>query len=339
MHFSTQPFGETLNGKKATLFSMSSPCGLEIDVTDYGARIVSLRIPDKQGIPADMVLGYDDVSGYDLGKRYFGSNPGPFANRIGGAAYSIDNTYYKLEANEGHNQLHGGSIGFDRRFWAYEWIADGIRFTERIPHGEAGRPGNLDVTIEYRVTEFRSLEIHFRAETDAPTHVNITHHGYFNLNGNPQIPVLNHHLQLHADSILQVDAEKIPTGHFLPVADSFFDFRETAVLGERIARRTDDYDHCYVLNENNQYAAWAYSPHSGIAMYVQTDYPGMQLYCSGKPAGTPAGKGGRIYPPYASFCLEPQFFPDSPNKPEFPTTLLRPGEVYNKRITLTFSLK
>jgi aldose 1-epimerase len=339
MQFSTRSFGKTLSGEEATLFRVQTSGGMEVDFSNYGARIVALRVPQKEGNLADIVLGYDSVIGYDTGKRYFGSNPGPFANRIKGAGYTIDGCYYPLEANEGENQLHGGKIGFDKRFWVPENTASGIRFKTTIPHGEAGRPGNLQCTIEYILQEDHTLQILFMAETDRPTHVNITHHGYFNLNGNGDIPVLNHILQLNAAHVLQVDSAKIPTGERMDVENTPFDFRRPAAVGDRIALLHEDFDHCFVLSQQEEIQAVVHAPYSGIEMTLQTDYPGMQFYCSGKAAGSIAGKGGVIYPPYSSLCLEPQYFPDAPNRPEFPSTLLRPGEIYKKQITLTFSLK
>ncbi len=339
MNISRQPFGVLPSGKSATLIRLGLPNGLEADFTDFGARVVSLRVPDKNGRPADIVLGYDDVTGYVQGKRYYGSNPGPFANRIKHAAYMIDGKRYTLEANEGNNQLHGGRIGFDQRFWEFELLENGIRFFTVIPDGEAGRPGNLHVRVEYTFPDTATFSVRFIAETDAPTHVNITHHGYFNLNGNPEISVLNHDLFISADYILENDSEKIPTGKFIPVEFTPFDFRHSRRLELRVKAMSEDFDHCFVFNENSKPKAVVYSPHSGIEMSLFTDYPGLQFYCSGKPGGNINGKENKTHPAYSSLCLEPQFFPDSPNREDFPSTLLRPGECYDQDIRFTFTVK
>lgn len=339
MNTSMEPFGNIPSGEQATLFRIALPKGMEADFTDFGGRVVSLRVPDKNGRLTDIVSGYDEVAGYVSGKRYFGSNPGPYANRIKRASYTIDGKKYELEANEGPNQLHGGKIGFDQRFWEHEPTENGIRFFTHIPDGEAGRPGNLKVWTEYGFPEKNTFTVRFLAETDAPTHVNITHHGYFNLNGHAGAPVLNHEMFIAADAILENDREKIPTGRFIPVLSTPFDLRKSGILETHIRALNEDFDHCYVLSDMGGPAAAAYSPHTGIEMRLYTDYPGLQFYCSGKPGGNLPGKGGVLYPAYSSFCLEPQFFPDSPNREEFPPTLLRPGERYDKQITFTFTVK
>ncbi|MCG9912349.1 MAG: galactose mutarotase [Flavobacteriales bacterium] len=338
MNQSVSSFGFLPDGKEAKLYTLEIEGKIKASFTDFGARLVSLWLPDREGIMRDIVLGYDSVSGYIDGKRYYGSNPGPFANRIKKASYVIEGNRVALETNEGQNQLHGGKIGFDMRFWDVEMMENSLRFKTRIPDGEAGRPGNLDVEIRYTLSE-NSLLIDYTAETDKPTHVNITHHSYFNLNKTQASSALNHVLFLDADKRLETDSEKIPTGNFLSVLQTPFDFSVPKSIILDFDAVPGGYDHCYVLNPTAETIAWLHSPETGLTMHMRTTLPGIQVYTGSAQSGTMPGKNGQIYPAHSSICLEPQFYPDSPNQSHFPSTLLLPGEIYQHHIGFSFSIQ
>jgi aldose 1-epimerase len=335
MNVETESFGRTPDGEPVHLFTIRNRNELVLRLTDYGAIVVSLDVPDREGRGADVTLGFPSLDGY-LGRHpHFGSTIGRFCNRIGGATFTLDGTTYPLAANNGPNHLHGGIVGFNRVMWAGEPVTTeegaGVRFTRLSPDGEEGYPGNLQVEALYFLTHEDELRVEFRAVTDRATHVNLTNHNYWNLGGAGSGTILDHELELAADHYLPVDEGLIPTGEIAPVEGTALNFRSPRRIGDRISELEEvgGYDHCFVLRDRSgelSFAARAKDPVSGRVMEVYTTQPGMQFYTGNFLDGSPANGGfGR----HEAFCLETQHFPDSPNKPQFPSTVLRPGEEYH----------
>ena len=324
-------FGTLDDGTAIELITIRNAAGLELSVTNYGCLIVSLCVPDALGRSQNVVLGHDRLEPY-LDAPYFGALVGRFANRIANARFSIDGVTHDLSPNDAPNHLHGGFKGFDKRVWDVETAAatNAVRFRRRSADGEEGYPGALDVEVTYSVGDDNDVWMKCEATTDAPTHVNLTQHTYFNLRGSGD--VLDHRLTIDASRYLPVDSRLLPTGELAPVANTPFDFQEPIAIGARMRARHDQltigggYDHTFVLNNGNGHLAQAarlFDPSSGRTLEVSTTEPGLQCY-SGQAAG------------HRGFCLEPQHFPDSPNRPEFPSTLLRPGERYRSLTGYTF---
>ena len=323
-------FGSLPDGTRIDLITMRGGPGLVLGVINYGCIIVSLRVPDAGGRAASVVLGYDRLEPYLEPSPYFGALVGRYANRIANARFSIDGRAYLVSPNEPPNHLHGGFRGFDKRVWEAETAAaaDTVVFRRRSPDGEEGYPGTLDAEVTYSLGE--SLQMTCEAETDAPTHVNLTQHSYFNLAGGGD--VFAHQLRIDAHAYLPVDERLIPTGEQAPVAGTPFDFRRPQAIGARVhdsheqLTRGRGYDHNFILDGGGialARAARAVDPSSGRTLEIETTEPGLQFY-----SGQVVGFGG--------FCLEPQHFPDSPNRPEFPSTLLRPGQRYRSMTRYTF---
>ena len=341
------PFGKTADGTAVEIFTLKNENGIEVAVTNYGATITSIRTPDRNGNVADIVLGFDTLDGY-LGEHpKVGPVIGRYANRISLGRFTIDGVVHKLAMNNGPNHIHGGERGFDRYVWQAEELAgNSVRFSRVSPDGEEGYPGNLQVAVAYSLTNYNELVVEYQATTDLPTHVNLTQHTYFNLAG-PGGDVLGHELMINADRYTPVDRSSIPLGELAPVAGTPFDFRKPTPIGARIEARNPQlehgrgYDHNFVLNRKGdglQLAARVVEPASGRVLEVATTEPGMQLYTGNFLDGTIHGKGGVAYGRFSGFCLETQHFPDSPNKPNFPSTVLRPGDTYSSRTVFKFDV-
>jgi aldose 1-epimerase len=344
-------FGRTPSGDAVEAFTLTNAHGLEMRVVTYGGIIVSLRVPDRGGRVADVVLGHDSLEEYLGDSSYFGAIIGRFANRIAGARFSADGKTYRLAANDGPNHLHGGRTGFDRVVWrAAPFHTDdgaGVALSYRSADGEEGYPGNLDARVTYTLTDRNELVVDFLATTDQATPVNLTQHSCFNLTGDGAGDVLGHLLWINADLMTPVDESLIPTGRVAPVAGGPFDYRSLTGIGARIAsddeqlRRGRGYDHNFVLNRGKPglvHAARVVEPTSGRTLDVHTTEPGLQFYSGNSIDGRVIGKAGRVYGPRSGLCLETQHYPDSPNQPGFPSTLLRPDAQYRSRTAFAFGV-
>ncbi len=349
------PFGATGDGKKVEIYTLTNSAGAEARIMTYGGTVVSLKVPDKKGKFADVVLGYDTLDGY-LGNSgtYFGALIGRYANRIAAGKFNLDGKEYVLATNNNANHLHGGVKGFDKVVWTADKSSTdksgaNLELSYFSKDGEEGYPGNLSVKVIYTLTENNELKIVYAATTDKDTVVNLTHHSYFNLAGAGSGDVLNHQLQLNADSFTPVrDNGSIPTGELRSVKGTPFDFTVPTTIGARIEQDNDQlkfgngYDHNYVLNKTGNSltkAATVYEPTSGRVLEVSTTEPGVQLYSGNFLDGTITGKGGKVYQKHFGFCLEAQHFPDSPNEPKFPTTELKPGQKYSQTTVYKFSTR
>jgi aldose 1-epimerase len=324
---------------------------MEVSISDYGATIVSLKVPDRYGRSDEVVLGYDDLSGYVTDTQYLGASIGRYANRIAFGKFSLDGTPHSLSRNEGENTLHGGFRGFNKKLWLVQPTCgddDSVGFQYESADGEEGFPGNVTTRISFSVTPANELRIHYRAVTDMATVVNLTNHSYFNLAGSHGTNILGHELLLNADHYLPCDQALIPTGRIAPVLHTPFDFRVPTRIGTGINDQNEQlfrgkgYDHNWVLKPHEgsgmQKAAQVREPTTGCTMEIFTTEPGIQFY-SGNILKNCEGRNGRIYKPHSGFCLETQHFPDSPNRPEFPSTCLRPGEKYNSTTIYSFSCR
>jgi aldose 1-epimerase len=344
MDIKKEPFGELPDGTPNDIFTLTNGRGLKARLMTYGAILVSLEVPDRNGKPADIVLGYDSLDGYVQNNPYFGSIVGRYGNRIAKGRFTLDGVTYELATNNGENHLHGGIKGYDKVVWKAEPVHGegevGVKFSHLSPDGEEGYPGNLNISVTYTLTDRNELELTYEATTDKATPVNLTHHSYFNLAGEGDI--LGHELMINADAYTPVDAGLIPTGEIRPVKDTPFDFTTPHTIGERIAQVEGGYDHNFVLRGDGgklDLAARVEEPGSGRVMEISTTEPGLQFYSGNFLDGTITGKGGRVYIKHAGFCLETQHFPDSPNKPNFPSTILRPGDTYKSLTIHKFSTR
>ena len=331
--------------------------GMRVRVLEHGCTLVGIEVPDREGRFEDVALGFNDASEYRRRHPYFGCVVGRFGNRIAGGRFSLDGRSYQLATNNAPGgipcHLHGGEVGFDQRFWSVEGGQNGtaqeIRFNRVSLAGEEGYPGNLSVSVVYRLTEENALEISYEAVTDAATPVNLTNHSYFNLRGEGSgQSVLNHVLTLHASRFLPTDAGMIPTGELRPVEGTPFDFLHPRAIGERIQQEEPQllgaggYDHNWVLDSGGgelALAAEVYEPVSGRVLEVLTTEPGVQLYTGNLLDGSCIGKSGVAYARHGGLCLETQHFPDSPNQPAFPDTILRPGMTYSSRTVYRFGVR
>lgn len=330
-------FGRLPDGTSVDMFILTNSNGLEARTMTYGAALVSLKIPDRRGIRDDVCLGFDDLEGYLGSHPYFGVTIGRYANRIAKARFVLDGLEYKLAANNNGNSLHGGLKGFDKAVWTAETVpipdGVGVRLRYLSRDGEEGYPGNLAVSVEYVLTAANELRIAYEAETDRRTPVNLTSHAYWNLRGEGRGDILGHVLRIEADAYTVVDSPTnlIPTGEIASVAGTPLDFRTPRRIGERIGLVEGGYDHNYVLRSGGgtlALAARVEEPESGRAMEILTDQPAIQLYTGNFLDGTVVGKGGKPYPRHSGLCLETQHFPDSPNHPNFPSTVLDPGRTF-----------
>jgi aldose 1-epimerase len=347
---SEQPWGRTPDGTDVRLYTLRNAHGLRADITNYGGIVTSLLVPDRAGHMADVVLGYDSLADYLKASPYFGAIVGRYGNRVAAGKFTLEGKTYALAVNDGPNALHGGLKGFDKVVWQAEPYADaagaGLRLRYVSPDGDEGYPGRLDVSVTYALMNDDALRIDYRLSSDRPTIHNVTHHGYFNLAGHASGDILSHELMLSADRFTPVDSTLIPTGELRDVTGTPFDFRASTAIGARIGAGDEQlrfgrgYDHNFVLNGDAgtlRLVGRVRDPQSGRAMEISTTEPGVQFYSGNFLDGSNVGKGGARYEHRAGFCLETQHFPDSPNHPAFPSTVLRPGEEYRSTTVYRFS--
>lgn len=338
-------FGKTGDGTVVRIYTLTNRDGLKARIATYGGRLVSLRAPDRTGAMDDVVLGFDALDGYLANPSpFFGALVGRYANRIGGARFTLNGVEYKLENNDGENTLHGGSHGFDKAVWTARELADGgLELMHISKDGDEGFPGSLTAVVRYHLADSNELRIEYRATTDRATVVNLTNHAYFNLKGSGD--VLEHRLMLNADRFTPVDAGLIPTGELRPVAGTPFDFRKPMAIGAHIndddeqLKLAKGYDHNFVLNGSGmRLAARVEDPSTGRVLEVLTDQPGVQFYSGNFLDGTIHGRNGVVYGHRSGFCLETQHFPDSPNRPDFPGTVLNPGGEFRSTTIYRFTV-
>lgn len=346
-------FGRLSDGRSVELFTMRNGHGIEVRAMTYGAIITSLRTPDRSGTAADIVLGFDGLSGYLAGSPYFGAVVGRYANRIAGGRFTLDGVSYRLARNNGPNSLHGGERGFDKVLWSGESFqtdsSAGVTFRYVSKGGEEGYPGTVRVSVTYTLTARNELIIDYDASTDKATPLNLSQHTYWNLHGQGQGDILDHVLTLNAAAFTPVDSTLIPTGQIAPVQGTPFDFRRATAIGVRINEANEQlrfgrgYDHNWVLDSGGAAAlvpaARVEDRVSGRRLDIRTTEPGIQFYSGNFLDGTLKGKNGLVYGHRTALVLETQHFPDSPNHANFPSTILRPGERYRSRTTLVFSAK
>jgi aldose 1-epimerase len=340
------PFGQLPGGEQATLYTLTNAHGMVVKITDFGGIVTEIHVPDRAGVLADVVLGFDTLEPYRTASPYFGALIGRYGNRIAGGRFVLDGEAFQLATNDGRNHLHGGVVGFDKVLWRAGVDAGGLTLRYHSRDGEQGYPGALDVTVVYRLTDDNALVVSFHALADRATPVNLTQHSYFNLAGGGDI--LAHELVIDADRFVPIDGESIPTGMLASVAGTPFDFRTPRPIGARIGEPDPQllngrgYDHCLALNKPAPgamtRAARVRDPGSGRVLELFTQEPGVQFYSGNFLDGTLAGKG-RAYGHRAGLCLEPQHYPDSPNQPAFPDTILRPGRVYQTESRFRFSVE
>lgn len=342
-------YGKMPDGKAVRIFTLTNKNGLVAKVIEYGAILVSMETPDKTGKLADITHGYDTLEGWLTNKAYFGATVGRFGNRIKDGKFSLDGKDYILATNNDPGgmpcSLHGGLKGFDKVVWSGKVVGDdAVEFTYLSKDGEEGYPGNLTVSVTYSLNDANELRWVARATTDAPTVVNIIQHTYWNLSGDPASTILDHVLTLNADHFLATDKGLIPTGEIAPVKGTPMDFTQPYVIGERVDEDFEalklggGYDHAWVLNgEGMRLAATVEDPKSGRVMSIATDQPAIQFYCGNFLDGSDSGKGGVNYARRTALALETEGFPDSPNHPDFPSTVLRPGETYEHGLLFKFS--
>ena len=343
-------FGRMADGTDVDIYTLVGKDGGEARITNYGGIIVSLKTPDRNGVLGEVTLGYDSLDGYLAKNPFFGSLVGRYGNRIGGARFTLNGVTYDLVQNNGRNHLHGGKVGFDKKVWKAEpsESPEGpmLALTTTSADGEESYPGNLKVKVVYTLLAKNALRIDYLATTDKDTVVNLTNHTYFNLAGSGTIT--DHEIVINADRFTPVDAELIPTGELRPVVGTPFDFTTSRRIGERIDEPDEQisygkgYDHNFVLRSvpgQLSLAARAYDPKSGRILEVETTEPGVQFYTGNFLDGSITGKGGQTYAKRSGFCLETQHFPDSPNKPDFPSTVLKVGQEYRSTTVFRFSAK
>lgn len=346
-------FGKTHEGETANLYTLKNSKGSVVKITNFGGIVVSLEVPDKNGNLRDVVLGYKEFDGYLENKNYFGCIIGRFGNRIANGKFEIDGTQYTLATNNGPNHLHGGIKGFNKVVWDAKPVSTnegpGLELYYVSKDGEEGYPGNLNVKTTYIFTEKDELKIIYRATTDKSTVVNLTHHSYFNLTGEGHDTILDHEIMINAAKFTPADENSVPTGELRDVIDTPFDFTGPHKISERInddneqLKFANGYDQNWVLNKAKpgqlSFAARVYEKTSSRIMDVYTSEPGMQFYTGNFLDGSDTGKSGKSYKQRSGLCLEPQHYPDSPNKPEFPPVILKPGQVYKNTIIYQFSVK
>jgi aldose 1-epimerase len=344
-------FGTTPDGQTVDIYTLKNSKGAEARIMTYGGIVTSLKVPDRNGKLADVVLGYDDLASYVKNSPYFGALIGRYGNRIANGQFMLGGKTYKLPVNNGPNSLHGGPKGFDKVVWKVAKASAGtngpqLELTYLSKDGEEGYPGNLEVHATYTLTEDNALRVDFTATTDKETVCNLTHHSYFNLAGEGDI--LGEELQIHSDFYTPVNATLIPTGQLEPVEGTPFDFRKPMAIGSRITENDEQlkfgngYDHNWVAKKSGSKLDWVArvsDPKSGRVMEVLSTEPGVQFYTGNFLDGSITGKGGWKYQKHAALCLEPQHYPDSPNHATFPSTVLKPGETYQNTIIYKFSVK
>ncbi len=350
--YSAETFGELPDGQPVKLFTLDSGHGVQIKLSEFGATLTSVKTPDRNGDSAVIVLGHDSLAPY-IGRAqnaYFGPIVGRYANRIANAQFTIDGKVYKLPANDGDNSIHGGTKGFDQRFWQGTPFSNskgvGVDFTYTSADGEEGYPGKLDVHVRYTLGDDNTVTIQYEAVTDKPTYLNLTNHTYWNLSGDPSQGMLDHEIRIPASRLVAVDKEAIPTGELMPVKGTPMDFIAAHKVGERIyadnqqMKNVDGYDFCWVMDGEQgamKLAAEVYHAASGRVLKVLTNQPCVQFYSGNSLDGSITGRGGIEYKKHAALALETQHYPDSPHHDNFPTTLLEPGETFRSETIYRFS--
>lgn len=343
-------FRSVVNGDSTDLYVLTNANGMEVTLTNYGGRIVSVMVPDREGNLKDVVLGFDNIDDYVNVDNNFGATIGRYGNRIANGKITVEGVEYQLPQNNFGHTLHGGPEGFDKKvFHAVQPDSQTVVFTYLSKDGEAGFPGNLDVKVTVTLTDDNAIDLQYEATTDKETVVNLTNHSYFNLSGDPSQSVLDHLLTINADKFTPVDTTFMTTGAIEKVEGTPMDFRTATAIGERInnydyeqLKNGDGYDHNWVLNTNgdiSQVAATVYSPATGIQLDVYTNEPGIQVYSGNFLDGSVTGKKGITYQKRAAVCLETQKYPDSPNKPDWPSPYLKPGEKYTSRCIYKFTVQ
>ncbi|CAN5386266.1 galactose mutarotase [soil metagenome] len=349
---SKKVFGKTADGKAVEIFTLTNTKGSEAKIMTYGGAVVSLKVPDKRGRLGDVVLGFDSVADYEKHTSFFGALIGRYGNRIAKGKFSLGGKEFTLATNNGENHLHGGVKGYDKVVWKGQASTDAsganLTLTYLSRDGEEGYPGNLRITVVYSLTENNELKIVYSATTDKTTVVNLTHHSYFNLAGAGDPSILDHKLTLYASRFTPTDAGSIPNGELRSVKGTPFDFTRSTAIGERINKDDEQlkfgqgYDHNWVLTKKGNgltLAAKVYEATSGRTMEVLTTEPGLQFYSGNFLDGSIKGKSGQDYPKRSGFCLEAQHYPDSPNEPKFPSTVLKPGQRYSQTTIYKFSVR
>jgi aldose 1-epimerase len=352
MDIKQEPLGNMADGTPVDLYTLTNANGVEIKLSNYGGIVVSLMVPDRNGAFEDVVLGFDTLEDYVEKSPYFGCIAGRYANRIAKGRFTLDGVEYTLAQNDGENHLHGGIKGFDKVVWGAEEVkgddAVGLELTYLSKDGEEGYPGNLSVKVVYSLTDDDELRIEYFATTDGATVVNLTNHSYFDLAGGVSGDILDHELTIHADRFTPIDETLIPTGELRSVQGTPMDFSQAVAIGARIEQDDEQlifgngYDHNWVLDKpagSLALAARVHEPTTGRVLEVYTTEPGIQFYAGNFLDGSITGKEGRVYERRSGFCLETQHFPDSPNQPGFPSTVLRPGEEYAQTTAYRFSVK
>ena len=344
-----QNFAAEKDGKTTALYTLKNAAGMEVCVTNFGGRLVSVMAPDKEGNQVDVILGFDNINDYMTKPSDFGASIGRYANRIAGGKFELDGQTVTLNQNDGPNCLHGGAEGWQYQIYEAEQLdPQTLKLTLTDPDGHMGFPGNMTATVTYRLTDDNAVDILFSGTTDAPTVLSMTNHAYFNLSGDHALEGTDQVLYVNADNFTPADALLIPTGEFVPVEGTPMDFRTPKAVAQDIEadyeqlRLGNGYDHNWVLNtagDDTKVAFSLYSPVTGILLEGYTDQPGVQVYSGNFLTGKVAGKHNVLYPRRASICLETQLFPDSPNKPEWPSATLRPGETYTHHCVYKFSVK
>ena len=347
-----EAFGKTGDGRPVDLFTLTNPNGMEVRAMTYGGIIVSIRVPDKNGKIADVVLGHEKLEGYLPNPPYLGAIVGRYANRIAKGAFTLDGAKYTLPKNDGPNTLHGGLSGFNQKVWEGREFKNakgvGVAFTYLSKDGEEGFPGNLKTKVSYTLTNENQLILDYEATTDKATPLNLSQHSYFNLAGEGNDDILNHVIMLNADRFTPVDKTLIPTGELRPVQGTPLDFNHPTAIGARIDDPYEQlvlghgYDHNFVLNRADKdggltLAARVHEPTSGRVLEVSTTEPAVQFYSGNFLDGTIVGKNGHVYKRRYGFCLETQHYPDSPNHSDFPSTILKPGETLHSETIFKFS--
>lgn len=342
-------FQTTVDGKETALYTLTNKNGVEACITNYGGRLVSVMVPDNKGQMTDVVLGYGSIADYLASDGNFGALIGRYGNRIAKGFFTLDDTTYELPHNDNGNTLHGGDKGYHTKIWDAKQIDNHtLELRYLSPDGDANFPGNLDITVTYKLTDDNAVDISYQATTDKPTIVNLTNHSYFNLSGKLDSQILDQEIRINADRYTPVDDSLIPTGELAPVEGTPMDLRQPIAIGNHIDDDFDQlvkgrgYDHNWVLNTNgdiNKIAAKTKSLKTGISLEVYTNEPGVQFYAGNFMSGKDKGKHGLTYPHRGAYCLETQHYPDSPNQPNFPSTVLRPGEKYFSRCIYKFTVE
>ena len=344
MPVTTQPFGTTKDGQEVTLYTLTNANTCQVQITNFGAIITSITVPDRKGQMTDVTLGYDTLQGYENDPSYLGATVGRYGNRIQNGQFELNGTTYPLATNNGPNHLHGGLKGFNKMVWDATVEASTVRLTHINPHNHEGYPGTLTTQVTFTFTDDNALKITYNATTDQPTVINLTNHSYFNLASNGTIE--DHILTLKASHTTPVDNTLIPTGEIRPVQNTPFDFTHPTPIGDRIDANDEQiqfgggYDHNFVIDHWDQSLrefAHVHAPQSGRTMTVSTTEPGVQFYTGNFLDGSIVGKQTKAYTKRSAFCLETQHFPNSPNQPTFPTTQLNPGDTYQSETVYTFS--